>query len=105
MNPVKNNMADDTELPRLNNQKLVYVFASAKRMKEPKRRSISLPQLADARIYEDKAHRRKGHVHHKCSCGLPNPKYCMLDLMEVMEKIKRQQVKNTVWVPMSVCTT
>lgn len=37
----------------------------------------------------------------KCSCGLPNPKFCMLNLIDAMSKVKKRQ---HIWVPMNICS-
>lgn len=44
-----------------------------------------------------------------CSCGLPNPKYCMLDLLNIMNRAstRQSQIRSLGWFPMaiSICTT
>ena len=41
----------------------------------------------------------------KCSCGLSEPKYCMLHLMEVVHNFRKPRHRQVAWVPMSLCTT
>ena len=48
-------------------------------------------------------HSHPGH-HDKCSCGLPNPKFCMLDLIASVHKYKDgNKQKEFAWVPMGIC--
>ena len=41
----------------------------------------------------------------QCSCGLSEPKYCMLHLMEIVGNFRKPRHKQVIWVPMSLCTT
>ena len=38
-----------------------------------------------------------------CMCGLPNDKFCMLNLKSVISSARRRQRPYT-WVPMSICS-
>lgn len=40
-----------------------------------------------------------------CSCGLAEPRYCMLHLMEVVQRYRRPRYRQVTWIPMSLCTT
>lgn len=39
----------------------------------------------------------------RCACGLPNPQFCSLNLMAVINQMRRPQRRT--WVPLSVCST
>ena len=39
----------------------------------------------------------------KCSCGLPNAKFCMLNLVDVIENVKKSKPRQS-WVPLNICS-
>ena len=77
----------------------------ARRLSSPK--SVCLPPLLQKSYGETSSsdhgvatHRSHGEL---CSCGLPNPKYCMLDLIASVQKFKNGRKRpEFAWVPMSI---
>ena len=42
----------------------------------------------------------------ECSCRLPDPKYCMVHLMEAVSRMRKSPPRRHIaWLPMSVCST
>ena len=62
----------------------------------PRKGSLDIENSEKRTDMQDKQHGGK------CSCGLPNSKFCMLNLVEAIEKVKNK--RQSTWVPLNICS-
>ncbi|KAK7501058.1 hypothetical protein BaRGS_00007543 [Batillaria attramentaria] len=66
--------------------------------------SLSIPTRLQSRGDCKRSQAYSSPVTPVCMCGLPNEKFCMLNLQSVVSPTGRSRHRNYTWVPMSICS-